>query len=374
MSEPIRQVMKIAPQPVPLVAASALRIASDVGLSDELDCVRAADLYVGLVARDARREQRRLKRQWRRLRRDGSKRADGTPDAWRRWERGRPVLVFRPDAVDPGTGLTFAELLRQRRPAAAPPATAVKPPGWDQADDADKRRALAIDKHVRAFKAMRDEFPELNDEQRWERFLARHGEAVAADGLGVSLQTFYRYARRSDPQRDEFDGGFDGRRRRGGERADAAWSEAFKGYVMHVWLKTLRGERGTLKLAFRIAVGVASERGWAAPATNQYDSFRGWIERTGAGAKAVRAYYHGKREWERTCTESVRRDKSNFQPNEMWCGDWHRCDFLVTHNGRPVRPWLVIWWDMASGFIVSWALVLLMSRFHLLMFQYRRRL
>lgn len=43
--------------------------------------------------------------------------------------------------------------------------------------------------------------------------------------------------------------------------------------------------------------------------------------------------------------------------NEVWFGDHHQMDcFVLDEQGQPVRPWLTMWYDGASGFPVGWVL------------------
>ncbi|AEG60043.1 Mu transposase C-terminal domain-containing protein [Desulforamulus ruminis] len=42
--------------------------------------------------------------------------------------------------------------------------------------------------------------------------------------------------------------------------------------------------------------------------------------------------------------------------NEVWEGDHHRLDVFIKYNGRPVRPWMTAWLDVATRTIIGYAL------------------
>lgn len=45
------------------------------------------------------------------------------------------------------------------------------------------------------------------------------------------------------------------------------------------------------------------------------------------------------------------------QVNEVWFGDHHQMDaFVLDKNGHPLRPWLTMWYDAATGCPVGWVL------------------
>ncbi|MFH1746507.1 MAG: Mu transposase C-terminal domain-containing protein [Planctomycetota bacterium] len=262
---------------------------------------------------------------------------------------GREVWEISPSAVW-HDGRTVAELLAARlpAPAKAPP---IKPPEWDRFDDKDRDRSMMTDRMLESWRALKAEFPALSDKQRHPIFVERYGQRLRKAGLAYSLPTIYRYDKKTNPQHPDYDGNRDGRRLRRDGEATPPGSEAFRSFFAHVWLIRYRAAQDTLKPAWRIAHGWALEHGEQPPG---YALVRRWANRV--YPEPVRAFYRNERRWLREHVESVRREKSQHRPNEMWSGDWHRGDFLVLHNGRPIRPWLAIWEDLATGMVVSWVL------------------
>ena len=67
-----RFTMRGTPQPIPLDAGPGLRLAPDLALSAEVDCVRVADLYGGLVNPKRERERKRVTGVWHKIRRESA--------------------------------------------------------------------------------------------------------------------------------------------------------------------------------------------------------------------------------------------------------------------------------------------------------------
>lgn len=197
--------------------------------------------------------------------------------------------------------------------------------------------------------ALKAEFPKLSDADIFPIFRDRHGAELGAVGLRCnSLVTLYRYRNRSDPKSDAYDGNPDGRRQRGDGRAGPPGSELFRNYLAYVFLVKYRARKHTLKPAWKIACGWAGENGETAAS---YSAVLRWANQH--WPEAVRAFHRGERRWVREHVESIRRDKGNYRPNEWWVGDWHRVDFIATHNSKPIRAWLCVWQDLATGLVVS---------------------
>src|SRR5207249_4565273 len=53
------------------------------------------------------------------------------------------------------------------------------------------------------------------------------------------------------------------------------------------------------------------------------------------------------------CGPFHERDYTGLHSNQIWCGDHHPCDCIVTHQGKLVRRWLTAWQDMRSRKIVG---------------------
>ena len=44
--------------------------------------------------------------------------------------------------------------------------------------------------------------------------------------------------------------------------------------------------------------------------------------------------------------------------NQVWEGDHHLCDFFVSYNGKPARPWLTIWFDVCTRTVRGYTLAI----------------
>ncbi|WP_181454574.1 Mu transposase C-terminal domain-containing protein [Paenibacillus dendritiformis] len=40
--------------------------------------------------------------------------------------------------------------------------------------------------------------------------------------------------------------------------------------------------------------------------------------------------------------------------NQVWMGDHHKLDMFISYRGRPIRPWLTVWFDVCSRVVVGW--------------------
>lgn len=64
----------------------------------------------------------------------------------------------------------------------------------------------------------------------------------------------------------------------------------------------------------------------------------------------------GKKAWKDDHMVMAMRAKPEMV-NEVWFGDHHQMDaFVLDKNGHPVRPWLTMWYDAATGCPVGWVL------------------
>ena len=64
----------------------------------------------------------------------------------------------------------------------------------------------------------------------------------------------------------------------------------------------------------------------------------------------------GKKAWKDDHMVMAMRAKPE-QVNEVWFGDHHQMDaFVLDKNGHPLRPWLTMWYDAATGCPVGWVL------------------
>jgi putative transposase len=64
----------------------------------------------------------------------------------------------------------------------------------------------------------------------------------------------------------------------------------------------------------------------------------------------------GKKAWKDDHMLMAMRAKPE-QVNEVWFGDHHQMDaFVLDKTGKPIRPWLTMWYDAATGCPVGWVL------------------
>jgi putative transposase len=63
----------------------------------------------------------------------------------------------------------------------------------------------------------------------------------------------------------------------------------------------------------------------------------------------------GEEEYMKRFAEKVLRKEPEFV-NQVWEGDHHRMDFFISYKGKPHRPWLTVWEDVASRVITGWSL------------------
>lgn len=63
----------------------------------------------------------------------------------------------------------------------------------------------------------------------------------------------------------------------------------------------------------------------------------------------------GEEEYMKRFAEKATRKEPEFV-NQVWEGDHHRCDFFIAYQGRAIRPWLTIWFDVTTRTVAGWAL------------------
>ncbi|WP_435924842.1 Mu transposase C-terminal domain-containing protein [Paenibacillus sp. DYY-L-2] len=42
--------------------------------------------------------------------------------------------------------------------------------------------------------------------------------------------------------------------------------------------------------------------------------------------------------------------------NQVWMGDHHQMDMFISYGGRPIRPWITVWFDVCSRVVVGWCI------------------
>ncbi|MCD9025777.1 Mu transposase C-terminal domain-containing protein [Cohnella silvisoli] len=53
--------------------------------------------------------------------------------------------------------------------------------------------------------------------------------------------------------------------------------------------------------------------------------------------------------------EKATRKEPDFV-NQVWEGDHHKLDLFISYQGRAVRPWITVWFDVCSRTVVGWCL------------------
>ena len=98
-----------------------------------------------------------------------------------------------------------------------------------------------------------------------------------------------------------------------------------------------------------IAAMKAAEYGWPVRSIHQCRRFLESLPRA-----LVLKLRHGEEAYVNDAEPFIERDYSGLKSNEVWCGDHHRFDVMVSYRGRHVRPWLTAWQDLRSRKIVGW--------------------
>jgi putative transposase len=107
--------------------------------------------------------------------------------------------------------------------------------------------------------------------------------------------------------------------------------------------------RPSKRRAWEAAKEKAAQNGWA---VKEYRTASRYLAQI---PKAVALKFReGERAYVAKAEPSITRDYSTLHSNEMWVGDHHQFDVIVSHKGKLVRPWLTAWEDMRSRKIVGW--------------------
>lgn len=247
-------------------------------------------------------------------------------------------------------GLTVEAYLRGGRVdqlAGFPP-----PPGHERWSDKDRQRFLNSHELLKLFDDCKcgTAAPAVNDIQAFALFQARLGERAAELGFKrLSLRTLRRIRRRLDPNAgDAFDGNV--RRSRRGEIRRECDPDAWD-FFKSLWLTP---QRRKVTLCWEITKVEAEKHGWSWPALR---TIQKRVEDDLPPFFADR-YRLGELAWSRKHAPRIERDLSAIRPNHCWIGDHAQFDFLILHDGKPVRPWLTAWEDQRSRVIVGWQITL----------------
>ncbi|ALA68814.1 hypothetical protein GT50_00405 [Geobacillus stearothermophilus 10] len=58
--------------------------------------------------------------------------------------------------------------------------------------------------------------------------------------------------------------------------------------------------------------------------------------------------------WKKFAEKATRKEPEFV--NQVWMGDHHKLDMFISYKGKPVRPWLTVWFDVCSRVVVGWCL------------------
>lgn len=58
--------------------------------------------------------------------------------------------------------------------------------------------------------------------------------------------------------------------------------------------------------------------------------------------------------WKRFAEKATRKEPEFV--NQVWMGDHHKLDLFISYQGRAIRPWMTIWFDVCSRTAVGWCL------------------
>jgi transposase InsO family protein len=264
------------------------------------------------------------------------------------------------DQVDPADARREAQarildgLTRERREAVAARKLVVEEFEQAVADNASlAARGLPSMSKAELFKA----FPGLA--------LQRHGDRLLCGPKGFSETTLRRWIKGAAA--DDLAGLID--KRWQGARADDAVVGVVAGsggpdYSQFLaecrtrWMHDASPSKAAIHKAVAI---IARVKGWDVPASVRTTQLH--LSASTTPAERVRRR-GGPRKFEEDVQPRMDRDYSGLRSNEVWVGDHHRCDWMVsfvdvrTGELKHKRPWLTAWMDCRSRLIVGWRLYL----------------
>jgi hypothetical protein len=121
----------------------------------------------------------------------------------------------------------------------------------------------------------------------------------------------------------------------------------------------LDGNQPSMATAIRLATRIAQRNNWTIPHEKTARRYLARIKRTPRVERARR----GADWFDSHCGAFLKRDYTRIiidgqeQPmltHDVWCADHHICDTIVTYEGKLLRPWLPVWEDLRSRFIVGY--------------------
>lgn len=197
----------------------------------------------------------------------------------------------------------------------------------------------------------------FNRDRVTEHFLLE----LQAEGRALSRATLYNWL--AAYERDGKAGLVDGRSRAdekrlltptgamrvdpdSGEVIGGRHDDPFLNFVRNMWLTTARAR---LTSCHEAACYQAKLNGWG---VRSYKSCQRMIDAIPEPVKIK--FREGGKAYTDKAEPFVERDYASLKSNEIWCGDHHRFDVIVAHEGQLVRPWLTAWQDVRSRKIVGW--------------------
>ncbi|MBB6672990.1 Mu transposase C-terminal domain-containing protein [Cohnella nanjingensis] len=60
--------------------------------------------------------------------------------------------------------------------------------------------------------------------------------------------------------------------------------------------------------------------------------------------------------WKRFAEKASRKEPDFV--NQVWMGDHHKLDLFIAYQGKAVRPWMTVWFDVTSRVVVGWTLAI----------------
>jgi putative transposase len=170
------------------------------------------------------------------------------------------------------------------------------------------------------------------------------GQAIKGVAMQVSRATIYNWHNRY--RQGGLVGLADGRAGKSTKPNDA--DDPFFAEVRRLYL-TVRKVK--LTTCHEIAVLTAAEKGWEA---RSYKACQRMVDRI--DPRVVKKMRFGEEAYETKAAPYIERDYSGLSSNQIWCGDHHQFDVVVSHGGKLLRPWLTAWQDVRSRKIVGWVI------------------
>jgi putative transposase len=129
---------------------------------------------------------------------------------------------------------------------------------------------------------------------------------------------------------------------------EAEAPDPFLAFVREMWLSP---RKPRLTSCHEAACFKAEQQGWR---VQHYKTCQRMINAIPAAVRI--RYREGAKAFTDKAEPFIERDYTTLRSNEVWCGDHHQLDLIITHEGKHCRPWLTAWQDVRSRKIVGWHL------------------